>query len=151
MSKNNIRVEEITLEIVEKICKSTRDEIKRRFRSRTRDLLSNIYSNGVAHTISICAARSSAEAVEIGLSSSKVDDLVRMCKDAHKIGIKGDEELGYALYGASILYVLKTLGIVNANNLREAIKELLGNSLADKKAFQVGIWLKRFAEAYIHE
>ena len=117
-------------------------------------MISDLYSSGVAYVVSICAARSSAMAVELGLSASKLEDFIKVIEDkdvAKKYGISGDEEYSYAIYGASILYALKALGLLNANKLSDAIRELLGNTLADRKAFQFAIWLKRFAEAYIYE
>jgi len=149
------RIEELALSIVERVYNSKlSDEAKKRFKTRARSMVSDLYSSGVAYVVSICAARSSAIAVELGLSASNPEGFIKVIENknvAKNYGVSGDEECGYAIYGASILYALKVFGLLNTNKLGDAIRELLGNTLADRKAFQFAIWLKRFAEAYIYE
>ena len=145
---------ELALDIVERICRNCDDDCKKRFRTRARNLVADIYTSGVAYVISVVAARSSAAAVEIGLSANSVDEIIKVCSDsryARNLGLEKAEEYSYALYGASLLYALKSTGILSANSLDEAISSLLENVIADRVALHVAMWLKRFAEAYIHE
>lgn len=154
MSAWRRRLVELALEVVEKVCSNCDNECKKRFRARVRSLIADIYTSGAAYVVSVVAARSSAMAVETGLTANSVDDIVRMCSDsryARSLGLKDAEDCSYALYGASLLYALKTAGVLSASGLGEAIRSLLGNVMADRVALHAATWLKRFAEAYIHE
>ena len=148
------RLVELALEVVEGVCSTCDSECKRRFRARTRNLIADLYTSGASYVVSVAAARSSAAAVEIGLTASSVSDMLRMCSDsgyARRLNLEGPEDLSYALYGASLLYALRAAGAVSASNLGDAIRGLLGNVVADRVALHAATWLKRFTEAYIHE
>ena len=152
------RVEEIALELVEELCKACSDlhdggEVLRAFRARARNMVTQLYFNGTALVVSICAARSSARAIEKGLKAAAVNEIAQFCnwEVANKLGLEGGEKIAYAIYGAVILYVLRTLGIIASHSFSDAIKELMDNRLADIVAWQFATWLKRFAEAYIYE
>jgi len=151
--RDRINIEQATLKIIEKICSSKlNDNIKKSFRARTRDLISDLYSSGVAYVISLCAARSSADAVELGLTALNPENFIGIFEDenmAKKYGLNEDEDYGYAIYGSSILYLLKLMGIINFRKLSDAIMGLSEDILANRMAFETGVWLKRFAEAYL--
>jgi len=151
----SIKIEDLALEIVERLCALCKnDDYKRSFRARARSLITDLYVNGISYVVTICAARSSANAVELGLTSKTPDDFIRVYVNerlAKKMGLKKSESYGYAIYGASLLYALRMLNIIKSTKLSDAIRELMNNSLADRKAYQFVVWLKRFAEAYIYE
>jgi len=111
-------------------------------------MITDLYVNGTAYVISMCAARSSAEAVELGLTAPRLDDLL---EEVRKNSL-ARQEPGYAIYGAVLLYALRQLGVLeNCRTLGDALRELMDNHFADRKAYYFASWLKRFTEAYIHE
>ena len=155
MSAWEKRLAELALEAVEKICTECKDQDKlKSFKSRARSLVSDMYSSGTAYVVSVTAARSSAAAVEIGLRARSLDDILRLCSDeaySRKLGLDGSEDVGYAIYGALLLHALKEMHALSADRLSDTIRKLWGNTLAERVALRVATWLKRFAEAYIHD
>ncbi len=146
------RVEEIALELVEevcKVCKGSREgeDVLKAFRARARNMATQLYFSGTALVVSICAARSSVEAVEKGLKARAISELAHICNQRELTG----EKAAYAIYGAAILYALRALGTISSQSFADAVRELMDNRLADIVAWQFATWLKRFSEAYIHE
>jgi len=149
------RLIELALDAVGKICEGCKEDERKSFRARARSLISDMYASGVAYVVSLAAARSSARAVELGLTANSLDDIiVKLCGDREhvkELGLGGAEDRGYALYGSLLLYALRQAGVLSAGRLSEAIKSLWGNAAADRVALHAATWLKRFAEAYIYE
>lgn len=144
----------IALQIAEGVAKLPDGKVKESFRARCRSLISDLYTSGAAYVLVVAAARSSAEAAEKGLSAKTADEVVGIAGDKERyreLGLEGGEDVGYAVYCASLLYALKEAGVLHAARFADAVRELQGNVLADRVAFEFASWLKRFAEAYIHE
>lgn len=125
------------------------------YRARARQEPSNIAFFGLPFTIAVIASRSSASALEEALRGVDLEDFIeRLCSDneyAHRIGIEKDEEKGYAIYGFALLHILRVLGIVQEKDFQGFIKNEAGDPIVGQAALQASIWMKRFAEAYIHE
>ena len=152
----------LALDFVTTLAEKCEDDVKSKFRARARDLVSYVYFQGTTYTLAVAAARSSARAVEEGLNKN-IDDIMKMCSDrdyAKKLGLSGAEEISYALYGAALLYILKSLGVIpkqEAQKEGDALKGVLEYLLTspnraryiDLIASKVAEWLKAFAEAYI--
>lgn len=141
---------EITLKIsscIETIATKTSPEMKKKFRSRARDIAPDIFSKGLAYVLIYTAARSSARLVEKGLL---VADCETMIKEIDGERIK-DEEKGYAVYGALLLFILKEMNILRSKTFSEAIKSVLNDPTIEIYASKAAEWIKRFAEAYIEE
>ena len=121
--------------------------VKKSLRARARNMAADIYYQGVAYTIAVCAARSRREAVEWGLFSEGGEDIVKGV--SKYIAHEDREGLSYAIYGATILYLLKQLGFFErAQSLEEVLREALEKAhLINERAGQVALWIKRLAEA----
>lgn len=135
-------------ECVELVSKGVPQNVKKGFRSKARDMPTNIFGRGLAYAITYAAARSSASAVELGLSAINCNSFISSIVKNEKLG---DEDKGYALYGAMILYLLKEAKALNANSFKDALKTALDNPSVEVHANEIAEWIKRFAEAYIEE
>lgn len=118
------------------------EEVKERFSSRARAFLTETFSLGPAHVISIAAARSNSDAVEAGL---KFDGCREVVKYVVERKLRA-EDASYALYGSILLYALKKRGYVKSTNLADAILEL--ERVPSALVYKYADWIKRFAEAY---
>ncbi|AKG38439.1 hypothetical protein MA03_02940 [Infirmifilum uzonense] len=154
MSISEKDIMELALNAVEAVTTKCSEDVKSSFRARARNMISDLFTSGASYVISVAAARSSAYALETALSVKDVGEITRICEDhdySKKLGVEKSDDKGYAIYGSLLLYVLKKTGILSSNKLSEAIRELQGNTYAEKILARMAIWLKRFAEAYIHE
>jgi len=129
--------------------------VQKSFRARARQEVSNIAFSGLPLTIAVIASRSSAAALEEALRDMDPGDFIgRVCSDikyASDLNLKEDEDKAYAIYGFSLLYALKALGAIKERTLAEFIKGVASSPLVQAMALEVATWIKRFAEAYIHE
>ncbi|MCX8137565.1 type III-B CRISPR module-associated protein Cmr5 [Pyrobaculum aerophilum] len=125
------------VKLVDSLCDG---DAKSAFRTRARQIPSEIYYIGTAYAFAILAARSSEKAIygPGGLA----DKIGAICK-----GEYSKEEKGYALYGACLLEALKKLGIP-AGGLVETLKALdERGALVDIEIAEFVDWLKKLAEA----
>ena len=129
------------------------EDVLRSFRARARGLASELAVNGLASTLVLLAARSSAVAIErMGLRSSGFKDAVEAVKnraEREKLNIEGGEAAGYALYAAALLHLLKHDGMSLPATLKDLVERALKDPILEHKALEAASWLKRAAEAYI--
>jgi CRISPR type III-B/RAMP module-associated protein Cmr5 len=125
--------------------RSLREDILKKFRARARTLPVDLYTHGLAYTLTIIAARSNKEAIEKGLTGTKCIDVIKSVENI----FDDVEEKSYGIYGAIITYLLKKLGVIRSSTFKDLINEVLSNYVADLRAREILEWLKRFTEAYI--
>jgi len=146
-------VVDIALDIVLEVSKNCDTEIKKGFRARTRHEATDITFQGLRYTLAVVAARSSADALEEALKGVNPATFIRgVCKDGNyraRLGLEGPEDVAYAIYGYSILYILKSLGLVTSGSFADFMKNSSSSLFLQEFANQAATWLKRFAEAYI--
>ncbi|AET32460.1 type III-B CRISPR module-associated protein Cmr5 [Pyrobaculum ferrireducens] len=117
------------------------EDARSAFRTRARQIPSEIYYVGSAYAFAILAARSSEKDIYAG--GSFEEKVKAICGDRGK----GREEKGYALYGACLLEAFRELGIP-VNNLAETLKSLdERGALVDLELAEYVDWLKKLAEA----
>lgn len=122
------------------------DELKR-LRARARSLPAEVFAKGLAYTLVLIASRSSREAIEVGLNANKCEDVVDKIRSA---GYRG-EKIGYALYGAILAYVLKSSGFTKATTFKDFVNQAFNDHMLLARTPIALEWIKRLAEAYIHE
>nr|KJR73064.1 MAG: hypothetical protein TU35_08040 [Thermoproteus sp. AZ2] len=120
------------------------DEVKKSYAQRARHFHTDIYTIGTAYVIATAAARSTAKAVELGLSAPNCEELV---KGIGEFKLKSEEK-AYALYGGVLLYALKRGNYISSTNLGDAILELSSAQHVTLAAYKYAEWLKKLAEAY---
>lgn len=133
------------IECVEKISTSSSVEYRKSFRSRARGMPADLFSRGLAYMLTYAAARSSATAIEVGLTANSCEELINNVKN---MKLKS-EEYGYATYGALVLYSLKQANLVSRTKFSDIVKEALTNYTLNTHAMLIAEWIKRLAEAYI--
>jgi len=123
--------------LVEEFCDS---DARAAFRTRARQIPSEIYYIGSAYAMAILAARSGEKHI---YSPGSLEDKVKgVCSSG-----LSREEKGYALYGVCLLEALKALGIP-VNGLSETLKALdERGALIDVELGEYVDWLKKLAEA----
>ncbi|RLE79365.1 MAG: type III-B CRISPR module-associated protein Cmr5 [Thermoprotei archaeon] len=132
-------VAKLAIGIVERVKEVGSDDLRRGFRSRTRDMFETGYYHGVTLMLSFAYAKAGVKNV-----SDALNFLVG------KRGLKGDNvALSYALYVASIARFLEDIGV------RVNVKDLF-NMLENAKSHEFLLltfmrWLKMAAEAEIEE
>ena len=151
-----------TLDYVGKIAASNLDpdvkksfEVKKSFRTRSRELITEMRFKGLAYTLVLIASKSSTQAIEELLKSSDVDSMISMINNKafkERSRLSGYEAVGYALYGATLLKIISEIGYLDTRNtvsLKKIIEDALNNSSLQVIALEVAKWIKRIAEAYI--
>ena len=131
---------ERALACVEQIERACDKDARSAFRTRARQIPSDIYYVGTAYALAVLAARSS-ERDMFGHRDVK-EGIGSIC------GSKlSKEEKGYALYGLCLVDALRVLG-VRADSLGDALREAerLGD-LMDAELAEYVDWLKKLAEA----
>ncbi|ABP50694.1 MULTISPECIES: type III-B CRISPR module-associated protein Cmr5 [Pyrobaculum] len=125
------------IKLIDSLCGS---EAKSAFRTRARQIPSDIYYIGTAYAFAVLAARSGEKAIYApGDLANKIGAICR--------GDLGKEEKGYALYGACLLEALKKLGIPTGN-LVDTLKALdERGAVVDMEIAEYVDWLKKLAEA----
>jgi hypothetical protein len=118
-------------------------DIQSRYASRARSLISDLYVLGPAYVVAVAAARSSKDAVELGLRAESCREVVEGVMNARE----GPEWKAYALYGAVLLYTMKKVGVVSSTSFEDVLVELKRPSSA-LKSREVARWIKLLAEAY---
>lgn len=138
--------------LVDSSCKDER--AKRSFLARARQEASNIAFNGFPLTLAIIASRSSASSLEQALAGTDLEEFVsRICSDAdyaRRHGIDSPEAKGYAVYGFTLLHILKKLNLASKESFEDFFGKEARNPIVGQTVLQASIWVKRFAEAYIH-
>lgn len=147
------KVVDKTLEVVSTINTYCEKGIIKSFRTRSRQEITNIAFQGLQYTLAVIAARSSAKALEEAFRGVDMKAFItRVCTDkdyAEKLGLEKQEDIAYALYGFSILYILRDLGYVTQSNFMDFIRSEALNPALQVLAVEIATWLKRFSEAYI--
>ena len=136
----------LALDCVNNLLGTFGDDVKKRFKARARDMPTELFTKGFAYMITLTAARSNASLVEVGLRASRCADIMDRLSGSRGLS---EEEYGYAIYGAIILYILKQAGIISGSSLSDVIKSSLNDPTIDQHAILVVEWIKRLAEAYI--
>lgn len=132
--------------------KLTNDDIKS-LRSRARDLPALLLTRGFPYVVVYIASRSSYEVFEKGLASSKceevIDGVINLKSEGGKEKLKG-EEVGYALYGALLSYVMKSAKMIpeEKKTFKDLIEYSLNRPSLNVRASIVAEWIKRVVEAY---
>ncbi|MEM0235916.1 type III-B CRISPR module-associated protein Cmr5 [Thermofilum sp.] len=122
-------------------------DIAKKVRTRARSMPEYSFTRGLVYALVYVASRGSKDLVEMGLKAQKCEEIIDKIDETKK----GNEEKSYAIYGAILLYVAKKLNIVKGDTFERIIYELTESPAAEIKVWSVLDWLKRFAEAYIHE
>ncbi len=126
------------VELIERYCNK---DAKSAFRTRARQIPSEVYYVGAAYALAVLAARSSERDI---FSHRSVEEGVKaICgnKDMSK------EERGYALYGLCLVEALRALGL-SAENLGGALREVEARGkLVDMELGEFLDWVKKLAEA----
>lgn len=125
------------------------EELKR-LRARARSIGSEYMSKGLAYTITLLAARSNREAIEVGLNANSCKDVVdgiQKLREQHRLGL---EELSYALYGAILAFMVKKLGLTNAVTFGDFLRHALSSPALELRVFSIIEWIKRMTEAYVY-
>jgi len=147
------RVVEKALDIVLTVATQCDQRVSRGFRTRSRQEITNIAFQGLQYTLAVIAARSSAVALDEAFRDTDPKTFItRVCTDreyARKLGLKDPEDIAYALYGFSILHILRDQGFIAQRNFAEFIKAEALNPVLQMMALEAATWLKRFSEAYI--
>lgn len=122
------------------------DKVLKSFRARAREMPSLMFTNGFAYAITYIAARSSSNAIDIGLTKNNHAEIIQEIFKSNK---HDNEEAGYALYGALLALALKTTGLVKESSFPELVRSFLNNPVLEISALAIADWIKRFAEALI--
>jgi len=117
------------------------------FRARARSVPTDIAVHGITYALTVLAARSNYKAIEVGLTASECAEVVEKVREVLKDA--DNEELSYGTYGAVVIFIMKSAGMIKSNNFEELIRETLKDPLLRLKARTVFDWVKRFSEAYI--
>lgn len=129
------------------LARSSSTDTLRAFRTRARDLPTTMFVNGFAYTLVYVASRSSAKAIDNGLIAKSCSDLTSMLRELSQ-GL-GREEVGYALYGLLLTFLIKSAGLTNAKSFDELVKKAMEDPVLERGAGVIAEWIKRLAEAYI--
>lgn len=129
------------------VSRSANAEFLRSFRARARSVPTDIAVHGITYALTVLAARSSYKAIEAGLIASECAEVIEKVREVLKSA--DSEELSYGTYGAIVVYIMKSAGMIKSNNFEELIRETLKDPLLRLKARMVFEWVKRFSEAYI--
>jgi len=131
------------VELVEKLCDN---EAKKAFRTRARQMPSELYYVGAPYVLAILAARSSERHIFTGRGLPESIEAVCKASDI------GKEEKGYALYGLCLVDALRELGI-RAESLTSTLRELNKlRGVAEARLAEFVDWVKKLAEAkFEHE
>jgi CRISPR type III-B/RAMP module-associated protein Cmr5 len=121
------------------------DDEARTLRSRARDMPAELVSKGFSYVIVLTASRGDLKVVELGLTSTSCQELVKSAKD-RKLD---KEDIGYALYGAILLLSLKKLGAIGEEKFSKLVERSLKDPILNQTAYTVMDWIKRLAEAYL--
>ncbi|WP_188596336.1 type III-B CRISPR module-associated protein Cmr5 [Thermocladium modestius] len=131
-------------------------EVRSGFRSRCRDMLTDLYYNGSTYVLSYILSKSSDKnetglsKLGIALGSNSIEDVFRKLKESGKVSNEA-----YELYGACLVKALIKLSTISkAGTLIDVINQLnAGNAelLADNKLLLFAVQLKRLAEASIEK
>jgi CRISPR type III-B/RAMP module-associated protein Cmr5 len=116
-------------------------------RSRARDMPAELVSKGFSYVIVLTASRGDLKIVELGLTSTSCQELVKSARD--KKLDKEDIRIGYSLYGAILLLSLKKLGVIGEEKFSKLVERSLKDPILNQTAYTVMDWIKRLAEAYL--
>jgi len=122
-----------------------KDDEARTLRARARDMPAELVSKGFSYVIVLTASRGDLKVVELGLTSTSCQELVKSARD-RKLG---KEDIGYALYGAILLLSLKKLGAIGEEKFSKLVERSLKDPILNQTAYTVMDWIKRLAEAYL--
>jgi len=136
------------VELVERHCDN---EAKKAFRTRARQIPSELYYVGAPYALAILAARSSERHIFTGRSLEESIEAVCKASDMGKEEF-GREKIGYALYGLCLVDALRELGI-RAESLTSTLRELNKlRGVAEARLAEFVDWVKKLAEAkFEHE
>ncbi|MEZ0248074.1 MAG: type III-B CRISPR module-associated protein Cmr5 [Thermoproteus sp.] len=125
------------VEAVERHCPG---EVRAAFRTRARQMASELYYVGAAYVMAVLAARSSEKDI---FRDEALDAAVRSICESKS----SKEEKGYALYGVCLRDALKELGLP-ADGLSSTLRQLRKMAgLVEARLYEYADWLKKLAEA----
>ncbi|MEM0320691.1 MAG: type III-B CRISPR module-associated protein Cmr5 [Candidatus Nezhaarchaeales archaeon] len=140
------------IDAVKKILEQGKKDVLEAFRTRAREAPSIIFANGLAYTIVYMASRSSAEAVELGLSlrqnTCKGEALSNLLNNLLN-KYMGKEKLSYALYISLLSYFLNRATPMDASEFAAFVDRSLKDPTLERTALDISEWMKRIAEALI--
>lgn len=146
------------IDTVKKTLEQDKKDVLKAFRTRAREAPSIIFTNGLTYTIVYMASRSSAEAVELGLSKSKCEEVLNDLLIKHK-GDVGVEKFSHALYISLFSYLLnKAVSIqhpsdkavsASTSKFTAFVDRSLKDPVLERTALDISEWMKRIAEALI--
>lgn len=122
-----------------------RDKLKS-FRSRARDMPTEIFIHGLTYTLMLAASRGDLNILEKTIVKNECKELVKVVNS-----IDSKEKFGYTMYTSLILFLFRKLNIDLGLSFRDILNKVVGNNALEKKAYIIADWIKRFAEAYIAE
>ncbi|MEM3393425.1 MAG: type III-B CRISPR module-associated protein Cmr5 [Candidatus Methanomethylicia archaeon] len=133
-----MNADEFALSFVNEITKE-KDDVKKSFRARARDLYSMAYSDGIIPMLAYA------------YSKAKEKNIMKILEGIKEIGIK-EEDKSYALYAVAIIRYLKEVENIREidgkiDSLINKIKE--NEDLLTNKILAFMNWLKLFSEAKI--
>lgn len=119
------------------------DDLLKSFRSRARDMPTEIFSKGLTYALILSASRGDLNTLQKTLIMEKCSDIIDASSKLER------EAFGYTLYASILLYVLRNMGEKLGATFKEVLQNTVNNYIVAKKAFLVADWIKRFSEAYI--
>jgi CRISPR type III-B/RAMP module-associated protein Cmr5 len=125
------------------------DAEARTLRSRARDMPAELVSKGFSYVIVLTASRGDLKVVELGLTSTSCQEIVKSARDRVRDRKLDIEDIGYALYGAILLFSLKKLGAIGEEKFSKLVERSLKDPILNQTAYTVMDWIKRLAEAYL--
>lgn len=148
---------ELVLECINVVVSSygSSKEVVKKIRTRARSIPEEAFIKGLVYALTFTASKSGKSVIEIGLKATKCEDIINTIKDIVNKSTDSkpsEEELSYGIYGAILLYIAKSVGIIKGDKFEQVIHEMLEKpAVVELKMWNVLDWLKRIAEAYIHE
>jgi len=145
---------ERALDLVLSVVGECGGKVAEEFKTRARQMASDVAFSGLPVALAVVAARSSAKALEQALQGAEPREFAsRVCNDEiyakKELGLEKSEEKSYALYGFALLRALKEAGLAKSGKFSEFLKAEAFDSAVQEYATQAAVWIKRFAEAYI--
>lgn len=126
-----------------------------KIRTRARSIPEEAFTKGLAYALIFTASKSGKSIMEIGLKVTKCEEIINTIKDMvnKRTDTKpSEEELSYGIYGAILLYIARSMGIIKGDKFEQVIYDVLEKpAVIELKMWNVLDWLKRITEAYIHE
>jgi CRISPR type III-B/RAMP module-associated protein Cmr5 len=129
--------DELALEVINSLMKE-RDDVKRRFRARTRDMFSMAYFSGLKYMLAFVYSKAGEAVIKTLFQKGAIEEKIN------------DDERAYALYAVAVLRYLKEAETIDVVELDALLRRIESEEpLISAKLFTYLNWLKIFAEAKI--